>query len=320
MNLPQVLVTGASGFVGEALVFRLLVDREYTPIAVLRKPTRLCGLCRIQTLDLGDPKSLPVLVNVEVVIHAAARVHVMNETADNALAEFRKINVDGTLRLARLAAESGVKRFIFVSSIKVNGETTVSGRPFRADDPSSPCDPYGVSKYEAEEALKALGYKTGMEIVIIRPPLVYGRGVKANFLSMLNLIYKGMPLPLGGIRNQRSLVAIENLLSLIITCIDHPAASNQTFLVSDGDDVSTPQLLRRLARALDRPARLLPIPGWMLEWGGSVLGRRGVVARVCGSLQVDIEKNSELLDWKPIFSMEKALHQTADYYLEERAK
>ncbi|MEW7858190.1 SDR family oxidoreductase [Pseudomonas chlororaphis] len=320
MILPEVLVTGASGFVGEAIVFRLLADKKYNPIAVLRKPTRLCGLCRIQSLDLGDAKSLPSLGNVQVVIHAAARVHVMNESVKDVLSEFRKINVDGTLRLARHAADAGVKRFIFVSSIKVNGESTILGRPFRADDPSSPCDPYSVSKYEAEEALKKLGHNTGMEIVIIRPPLVYGRGVKANFLGMLNLIYKGIPLPLGAIRNRRSLVAIGNLVSLIVTCIDHPAASNQTFLVSDGEDVSTTQLLRRLAKALGRPARLLPLPRWLLSWGGAVLGREAVLSRVCGSLQVDIEKNSALLGWKPIFSMEETIRQTADHYLEEQTK
>lgn len=317
MTFPKILVTGASGFVGEAVIFRLLVDKKFYPIAVARKPTRLCGLCQVQLFDLSNSKSLPVLDNVQVVIHAAARVHVMNETALDVLSEFRKINVDGTLRLARHAAESGVKRFIFVSSIKVNGESTSPGQPFFADAPSNPSDPYGVSKYEAEEALKQLGRNTGMEIVIIRPPLVYGPGVKANFLSMLSLINKRVPLPLGAIRNQRSFVAIGNLVSLIVTCIDHPAASNQTFLVSDGEDLSTTQLVRRLSKALGRPVWLFPLPGWLLMLWASVLGRRAVAQRICGSLQVDIGKNYELLGWAPPFSIDIAMRQTAGHYLEQ---
>lgn len=320
MTAPKILVTGASGFVGEALVFRLLADMKFSPIAAARGVTRLHGLCPVEPFDLTDAKLLPALENVQVVVHAAARVHVMNETSIDALAEFRKVNVAGTLRLAQRAAESGVKRFIFISSIKVNGESTLPGKPFKADDRPSPLDPYGVSKYEAEEALKQLGRDTGMEIVIIRPTLVYGPGVKANFLSMLSWLNKGIPLPLGAIRNQRSLVAIDNLVSLIITCIDHPAAANQTFLVSDGDDVSTTQLLRRLSKALGKPARLLPIPEWLLKLAASVLGKQAVAQRICGSLQVDINKNRELLGWTPPINMDKAMRQTAGHYLEKQKK
>jgi nucleoside-diphosphate-sugar epimerase len=320
MTPPKVLVTGASGFVGEAVVFRLLVDRKFCPIAAARGATRLHGLCPVWTFDLALANALPVLDEVQVVIHAAARVHVMNETVADSLAEFRKINVDGTLRFAQHAAESGVKRFIFISSIKVNGESTVAGKPFKADDPPNPLDPYGVSKHEAEDALMVLGKETGMEVVIIRPPLVYGPGVKANFLSMLSWLSKGIPLPLGAIRNQRSLVAIGNLVSLIVTCIDHPAAANQTFLVSDGKDLSTTQLLSCLSQALGKPARLLPLPEWLLKSAASILGKRAVAERICGSLQVDISKNRELLGWTPPINMDKAMRQTAGHYLEKQTK
>ena len=320
MTALKVLVTGASGFVGEAVVFRLLVDKTFYPIAAARGATRLHGLCPVQPFDLIHAKALPALDDVQVVIHAAARVHVMNETAVDALAEFRKVNVEGTLRLAQRAAESGVKRFIFLSSIKVNGESTVAGKPFKADDRPNPQDPYGVSKYEAEEGLKLLSRDTGMEVVIIRPPLVYGPGVKANFLSMLNWLGRGIPLPLGAIRNQRSLVSIGNLVSLIVTCIDHPAAANQTFLVSDGEDLSTTQLLRRLSKALGKPARLLPLSEWLLELAASVLGKQSVAKRICGSLQVDISKNSDLLGWTPPVNMDKAMRQTAGHYLEQQKK
>ncbi|QGW76523.1 NAD-dependent epimerase/dehydratase family protein [Pseudomonas alkylphenolica] len=320
MNAPKVLVTGASGFVGEALVLKLLLDKKFTPIAAARGTTRLHGVCSVVPFDLTDPKTFPSLDGVQVVVHAAARVHVMHETAVDALIEFRKVNVEGTLRLARQAVKSGVRRFIFISSIKVNGESTLPGKPFKADDQPSPQDPYGVSKQEAEEALRQLGHDTGMEVVIIRPVLVYGPGVKANFLSMLNWLNRGVPLPLGAIRNKRSLVAIQNLVSLIVTCIDHPAAANQVFLVSDGEDLSTTQLLCRLSKALGKPARLLPLPEWMLKLAASMLGKQAVAQRICGSLQVDISKNLELLGWTPPVSSDTAMRQTAGHYLEKQTK
>jgi nucleoside-diphosphate-sugar epimerase len=319
MTAPKVLVTGASGLVGEAVVFRLLLDRKYIPVATARGATRLHGLCAVVPFDLTDAKVLPALNDVQVVIHAAARVHVMNETATDALAEFRKVNVEGALRLAQRAAESGVKRFIFISSIKVNGESTALGKPFMADDRPSPRDPYGVSKYEAEEALKQLGHQTGMEIVIIRPPLVYGPGVKANFLRMLNLLDKGVALPLGAVNNQRSLVALANLVDLIVTCIEHPAAANQTFLVSDGEDVSTTRLLKCLSIALGKKVRLLSVPEWLLSFAASLAGKQAVAKRIFGSLQVDI-KNRELLGWIPPVNMDKALRQTAGHYLDKQTK
>ncbi|WP_269137596.1 UDP-glucose 4-epimerase family protein [Pseudomonas sp. PGPR40] len=320
VRVPSVLVTGANGFVGEALVFRLLIDKKFSPIAAVRGTTRLHGLCPVMSFNLVDGRALPSLNEVDVVIHAAARVHVMNESAMDVLAEYRKVNVEGTLRLARFAAESGVTRFIFISSVKVNGESTALGEPFKADDPVYPTDPYGLSKYEAEEALKGLGQETGMEIVIIRPPLVYGPGVKANFQSMLRWLNKGIPLPLGAIHNQRSLVSIGNLVDLIVTCIDHPQAANQTFLVSDGEDLSTTQLLRRLATALDKQAWLLPFPMRLLKFTALMFNRQSVAERICGSLQVDISKNRILLDWTPPISMDKAMRQAAGHFLEKQTK
>jgi nucleoside-diphosphate-sugar epimerase len=266
--------------------------------------------------DLARVEVLPAFEGIQVVVHAAARVHVMREEAVDALAEFRDINVQGTLKLARQAAESGVKRFIFISSIKVNGECTPTGKAFKADDLPSPMDPYGISKYEAEEALKHLGRETGMEVVIIRPPLVYGPGVKGNFMSLLGWLRRGIPLPLGAVRNRRSLVSIENLISLIVTCIDHPAAANQVFLVSDGEDLSTSQLLNRLSRAFGRRARLLPVPEWLLKLVASMFGMQAVAQRLCGSLQVNIDKNRELLGWLPPVSVDRAMRQTVNHYLD----
>jgi nucleoside-diphosphate-sugar epimerase len=320
MTALNILVTGASGFVGEALVFRLLIDKTFSVTAAARGATRLHGLCPVEPFDLTKPTLLRCLSTVQVVIHAAARVHVMNENAIDPLAEFRKVNVEGTLRLARQAAASGVRRFIFISSIKVNGESTKLGKPFTADDCSNPSDPYGVSKFEAETALQQLACETGMEVVIIRPPLIYGPGVKANFLNMLSWLDKGVPLPLGAIRNQRSLVCLANLVSLVITCIDHPRAANQTFLVSDGEDLSTTQLLRRLSRALGKPARLLPLPEGLLKLVAAMLGKQAFAHRLCGSLQVDISKNLHVLGWKPPINMDRAMLQTAGHYQERQTK
>lgn len=315
MTKRRVLVTGATGFVGEAVVFRMLLDKVYAPVAAVRGESRLSGLCEVVPFDLSASVELPAFVQIDTVVHCAARVHVMSDTAADPLTKFREINVQGTTRLARKAAESGVRRFVFISSIKVNGEATLPGRPFKADDQPAPVDPYGISKCEAEVRLREIGRETGMEIVIIRPPLVYGPGVKANFLSMMTWLRKGFPLPLGALRNQRSLVALGNLVDLIVTCIAHPAAANQTFLVSDGEDLSTTRLLRRMAAALGRRAFLLPLPQMLLRTTAQLLGKGDVAQRLCGSLQVDIDKTRSLLQWSPPISVDKALKVTATHYL-----
>jgi nucleoside-diphosphate-sugar epimerase len=313
----QVLVTGATGLVGEAVVFRLLLDKRYTPVAAVRATTRLSGLCRIVPFDLELPTGMPELRGIDVIVHCAARVHVMNEKGADGLAAFRKINVEGTVRLARRAAECGVKRFIFISSIKVNGEGTPRNKTFKATDLPAPVDAYGISKREAEDAIRQVCEETGMELVVIRPPLVYGPGVKANFLSMVRWLDRGIPLPLGAIDNSRSLVAIGNLTDLVLTCIDHPAAAGEIFLVSDGEDLSTTQLLRRTALALGKSARLVPVPAGLLQAAASMVGKSGIAERLCGNLQVDIQRTCELLGWRPPINTEKALRQTVEHYRDE---
>lgn len=310
-----VAITGANGFVGSALCAKLMA----LGVKVLPAVRSASGLPdEIVAGDLSLRTTIDwqsALSACDVVVHLAARVHVMNDIVADPLTEFRNVNVDGTLRFASQAASAGVRRFIFVSSIKVNGECTLSGHPFAADQTPAPSDPYGVSKWEAEQQLRALASETGMEVVTIRPVLIYGPDVRANFLNMMRWLYKGIPLPLGAIHNKRSLVALDNLVDLIVTCIRHPQAANQTFLVSDDDDLSTTDLLRRMGRALGRPARLAPIPSWMLERVATVLGKRAVAQRLCGSLQVDIGKTRELLGWRPPVSVDDALRQTADHFL-----
>lgn len=242
----------------------------------------------------------------------------MRDEATDPLSEFRKVNVDATLNLAAQAANAGVRRFVFVSSVKVNGESTLSGKAFTAQQAPVPSDPYGISKWEAEQKLRFLASKTGMEVVIIRPVLVYGPGVKANFLNMMKWLYKGVPLPLGAIHNKRSLVALDNLVDLIVTCIDHPRAANQTFLVSDGEDLSTTELLQRMSKALGKRPRLLPVPAWMLETAAKVVGRQSIAQRLCGSLQVDISYTRERLGWTPPVSVDTALRKTAQHFLEQQ--
>jgi lipopolysaccharide/colanic/teichoic acid biosynthesis glycosyltransferase/dTDP-4-dehydrorhamnose reductase len=250
------------------------------------------------------------LAGVQVVVHTAACVHVMNNMSAEAVENFQLVNVQGTLNLARQASLVGVKRFVFVSSIKVNGDSTMPGSFFTAEDSPSPMDAYGISKMEAEQCLREIAMQTGMEFVIIRPPLVYGPGVKANFASLIRLLKGGVPLPLGAVNNQRSLVALENLIDLLVICLTHPAAANQTFLVSDGEDVSTTDLLRRLAHAMSRSARLIPIPANFLTLGAAMLGRQDLAQRLCGSLQVDIEKTRRLLEWTPPISLDEGLKRT----------
>jgi len=236
----------------------------------------------------------------------------MDDATRDPLAAFRAVNVAGTLRLARQAAEAGVRRFVFISSIKVNGEQTEPGQTFSAADAPDPQDPYGISKAEAEAGLMALAAETGMELVVIRPPLVYGPGVKANFLSMMHWLARGVPLPFGSVDdNQRSFVALDNLVDLIATCIDHPAAANQVFLAGDGEDLSTTALLRRLAAAMGVPARLLPVPVWALRTGARLVGKGAVFQRLCANLQVDISKARQVLGWNPPISVDEGLRRAA---------
>lgn len=319
MNSTSVLVTGGSGFLGEALIKHLVsvaglsvsatvrnVSVDLPPSVSLRPMTGLSG----------DTNWDAVVSGIDIVVHAAARVHIMKEGAVDPLAEFRLINVAATLNLARQAAAAGVKRFIFISSIKVNGEFTRPGEMFTADDPPAPIDPYGISKYEAEQGLRQIAKATSMEVVIIRPVLIYGAGVKANFLSMLRWLNKGIPLPFGAINNSRSLVALDNLIDLIVVCLKHSGATNQTFLVSDGEDVSTTTLLRKIGFALGKPARLLPVPRVVLNGAIFLIGKASISQRLLGSLQVDISKNARLLSWTPPVKMDDALRTTAQYFLD----
>lgn len=306
----NVLVTGATGFVGKSLVATL--NAAYQVRIAVRVPVesgKQKGCFFVGNID-GGTNWQHALTGVDVVIHLAARVHVMNEVEADPLAEFRQVNVEGTINLARQAIKAGVRRFIFVSSIKVNGEQTPFGQPFTALDTPSPQDAYGISKYEAEQGLLALAKETGLEVVIIRPPLIYGAGVKANFASMMRTVKRGIPLPLGAIHNKRSFVFVGNLVSLIIKCIDHPKAANQVFLVSDGHDVSTTELLQACAIALGVKSKLLPVPQKMIEVGAALVGKTAVMQRLCGNLQVDIEHTRRLLGWEPPYTVADGLKAT----------
>ena len=313
----SVLVTGANGFVGKA-VCADLPTRGYKVRGVVRQnhllePRNGLECLSIDQID-ADTDWSEVLCGVDSVVHLAARVHLMRETAADPLTEFRRTNVDLTLSLASQAAAAGVRRFVFVSSVKVNGEVTPVGQPFNADDMPRPTDPYGISKLEAELGLLQLAADTGIEVVIIRPVLVYGVGVKANFYAMMDRLLRGFPLPLGALSNRRSLVALGNLVDLIATCIQHPAARNQIFLVSDGEDLSISGLLRRTAAALGKSAHLLPVPVVFLRAGAKLVGQEAVIQRLCDSLQVDISKTRSVLGWTPPIRVDDALKETAQHF------
>lgn len=306
-----VLLTGANGFVGSALCAALVRAQVRVRIAVRHPVVALPGveLARIATIGPQTPWT-DALPDCNTVIHLAARAHVMREEAVDPLAAYRSVNTDGTLHLARQAAMAGVQRFVFLSSIKVNGEATTAGRAFHASDQPRPQDPYGTSKWEAEQGLHQIAKDTGMEVVIIRPPLVYGPGVKANFAALLRAVSNKLPLPLGAIHNLRSLVGLDNLVDLILTCTTHPAAAQQTFLASDGEDLSTTDLVRRMARALGQPSRLLPVPMWLLQAGASLVGKGAAAQRLCGNLQVDIQHTRDVLGWAPPVSVDEGLRRT----------
>jgi len=306
----RVLVTGASGFVGRAVVAHFLAQ-GWAVRASSRSPALTCpvGVEASQIGNTLDPQAWCAgVAGVDSVVHCAARVHVLREDAADPLADFRRANVQATQALAQAALSAGVRRFVFVSSVGVNGAQT-SQRPFRADDPPAPHSPYAQSKLEAEQALQALTQGQTMQTVIVRPPLVYGAGAPGNFARMLDALRRGLPLPLGAIDNRRSLVAIDNLISLLHACATHPQAAGNTFMVSDGEDLSTTQLLQRLGQALGRPARLFPVPAALLRVAAAMLGRSDLARQLTGSLQVDIGATRQKLGWSPPQSLDAALRQ-----------
>ena len=310
--MSKTLVTGANGFVGESLCAEMRQKGRAVVEAVRFKTALIDNSERTLVGSINGTTDWSVaLRDIDVVIHLAARVHVMDDKVVDPLANFRIVNVDGTLNLARQAAQAGIRRFIFISSIKVNGEHTLMGKPFIESDAANPQDAYGISKFEAEQGLLLIAQQTGMEVVIIRPPLIYGLGVKANFASLMRAVKSRVPLPFGAIYNKRSFVYVGNLVSLILRCIDHPAAANQTFLVSDGHDISTTELLRECALALGVKPRLLPVPQRLIEVCASIIGKRDVAQRLCGNLQVDISKARNLLNWTPPISVADGLKATA---------
>ncbi|SJM93110.1 UDP-glucose 4-epimerase [Crenothrix polyspora] len=317
----NVLVTGATGFVGSALLVRLADGAELQVCAHVRSSGRHLS-APVKSVFVAELKPdadwTVALKDMDCVVHTAARVHVMDDVSQDPLAEFRKTNCAATLNLARQAAEAGVKRFIFISSIKVNGEGTLPGKPYTENIEPAPVDPYGVSKREAEDGLRALATETGLQVVIIRPPLIYGAGVKGNLLSLLRWINKGIPLPLGAIHNKRSFVALDNLLDLIAVCLHHPQAANQTFLVADSEDMSTTVLLRGIAKALDKRVFLLPVPEKLLKILLTLLGRGDIGQRLCDSLQLDTSKAKTLLGWIPPVSTDEGLRRLAKGYLDEK--
>jgi len=319
----RVLVTGASGFIGRHLVRRLAAD-GHSVIGVVRRRSALPddlgidGVSLVEIDDLAAERDWPArLQGVDAVVHLAARVHVMRETVADPLESFRRVNRDGTRRLAKAATEAGVKRFVYLSTIKVNGERTAA-TPFMAGDSPAPADPYAVSKLEAEKALGEIGATSATEFVVIRPPLVYGPGVKGNLQRLVRLVERGVPLPLRSVDNRRSMVSVENLVDLIRICLVHPRAAGQTFLVSDGRDWSTPGLVTAIASSMGRSARLFPVPVWFLKLTAGLFGRRATADRLCDSLLVDIGKNRSLLQWEPVQPPEEALRLMVEEFIAGR--
>ncbi len=308
----MILISGSSGFVGKYLcdffrkknlLFRIISRSQFHYL----KFADNMGQGELQ----NGSELIKSLTEVDTIIHLAARVHVMNDKSFDPLSEFRRVNVEGTKNLARQAAKAGVKRFIFLSSIKVNGEASLPGKPFTADDIPNPEDAYAISKFEAEQALFEIADQSGMQVVIIRCPLVYGEGVKANFQTLMKLVRSGLPLPLGAVtENRRSLVAVDNLVDFIFTCISHPAAANQVFLVSDGEDLSTAELLHRMYKAHGSTDRLFKIPLSIMKIASNIAGKSNFYQRLCGSLQIDISKSRQILGWTPPVSVDVGLRRT----------
>ncbi len=315
----KLLITGSNGFVGLPLSQYLMTVGHQVVGAVRSRNSLHIVNSKIHLKSIGDIDEITnwsdCLSGVECIIHLANRAHIMNEKSSNSLALYRKVNTAGTINLARQAAAAGTKRFIFISSIKVNGESTLPGQTLNPKDQHIPVDPYGLSKYEAEIGLKLIAEQTGLEVVVIRPPLIYGPGVKANFLKMMQWVEKGIPLPLGAIQNQRSMLGLDNLINFIELCLTYPDAAGQTFLVSDDHDVSTTELLKEIAAAMHRPSRLLSIPQYFIEKFLILLGQRHISERLCGSLQLDIGLAKTLLSWKPPYTFRDQLSKTVLDYL-----
>ncbi|MFP8843612.1 UDP-glucose 4-epimerase family protein [Shewanella baltica] len=313
----MIAVTGYTGFIGRHLLSAL---PQAQCCLLGRQPYLDYPFFKFDLENYESEFLLKILEGLDVIVHLAARVHIMNDASVAPLDDYRSINRDSTLSLATIAAKAGVKRFIYLSSIKVNGECTHS-QAFTSDSPLLPEDPYGISKSEAEVGLKKLAHETGMEVVIIRPTLVYGPGVKANFSSLMNLVSKGIPLPFGSIiNNKRSLVSINNLVDLIVTCIEHPKAANQVFLVSDDYDISTSQMAREMAIALDKPTWQAPVPIWCYKLAGKLFKKSDVVDRLTGSLQVDISHTKDTLGWKPPQTLQDGFKQTAQAFMQVKTK
>ncbi len=311
------LLTGSNGFVG-ARFLELSRERGCLVRPVSRCPFKdVDDNYLVSSIDSKTNWS-GAFEGIDCVVHCAARVHQMKESKSGVLDVYRAVNTRGTLNLARQAAQAGVKRFVFVSSIKVNGEFTAPNQPFIPDLTRVPGDPYGLSKYEAEVQLKQLANETELEVVIIRPPLVYGSGVKANFLSMMRWVNKGIPLPLGAIRNSRSLVYVDNLVDLMLTCCSHPKAAGETFLVSDGVDVSTTQLLTTIASTMRKKSRLLPIPMSLIDLSAKLICKPQISQRLCGNLQVDISHTRDILDWVPPVTFDEGIKKTVQAYLDSK--
>ena len=313
----RLLVTGSTGFVGRALCERLLTEKMQIRAAVRIAEPQVSLSPTIDTIPIESigPETdwSKALADIDTVVHLAARVHVMHDTVADPHAAFGEVNVSGTERLIRMAVAAGVKRLIYISSIKVNGEE--SPTPYTELDTPSPQDAYAVSKWEAEQVLRQSAADTGLEVVIIRPPLVYGPGVRANFLQLISMVNRGIPLPLAGINNLRSLIYVGNLVDAIVACVSRTEAAGQTYLVSDGVDVSTPELIRRVAMALGKTARLLPCPINMMRLAAKLIGKSGEVERLLGSLTIDTSKIRRELGWQAPYTMDQGLRVTAEWFL-----
>ncbi|MDB1122407.1 UDP-glucose 4-epimerase family protein [Vibrio algarum] len=324
----KVLITGSTGFVGSRLV-QIALKQGWKCVEVKRlssqndKTSSRKSAENSESFQITDISSNTqwegAFNGVDCVVHCAARVHQMNESEAEAKSAYHEVNTLGTLHLAKQAAQSGVKRFVFLSSIKVNGEATIPGESFKPDLTNKPTDPYGLSKYDAEVGLQKIAQETGLEVVIIRPPLVYGPNVQANFLSMMNIVAKGLPLPLGAIDNKRSMVYLDNLVDLILLSCVHPKVAGRTLLVSDDHDVSISYMLKSIAKAMKkRRYFLLPIPPAWLKLAAKIVGKSEVAQRLCGNLQLDIQETKSRLEWEPPFNVDEGIQRTVDHYMQKK--